>query len=194
MLVVLGPMPPTEFTSSCKVGLVGNGNCPQTYFGAFLPIVTFVPLCVKVPPIPYSVKKDTLYPELYSVTTEISEYDDSTGMTWPVCATLGSSGGLRYSLCVKVSLHQSGIVTVIGFVSTDTPVAGASMTRKWCVVPESNIQQSFMALRLELITPNMIFAACAYPYLLELICWTLFALHLNSNGILVMVSWIGLFS
>ena len=110
-------------------------------------------------PIPHS-SNTSLHPKLHNATADISEYDDITGTTWSLCATLGSSGGLRYSLCVKVSLHQSGIVTVIGFVAIDIPVSDASVTGKYRVAPESNIAQCVISLRLKLIVFKMLLAAC----------------------------------
>ena len=121
-----------------------------------------------VTPIPHS-SNTTLHPALHNVTTDTSECDDIPGMTCPVLAPLGNSGRSSSRLCVEVSLVPSGIVTVMGFVATDIPVADASVTKKWLVAPESNIAQSLISSRLKLIVFKMLLAACAYPYLLGLI-------------------------
>ena len=89
-------------------------------------------------------------------------------MTCPVLAA-GNSERSSSLLCGEVSLVPSGIVTVMGFVATDVPVADASVTKKWLMAPESNIAQSLISSRLKLIVFKMLLAACAYPYLLGLI-------------------------
>ena len=112
-----------------------------------------------VTPIPYF-SKTRLYPAVYGVTTDISEYDGIPGITLPVHAALGSSGRSCSRVCVEVSLEPSGIVMMIGFVASDIPIAYASVTRKWCLAPESNISQFSFPLGLELIVFNMFLAAC----------------------------------
>ena len=60
---------------------------------------------------------------------------------------------------VEVSFEPSGIVTVIGIVAIDISVADISVTRKSLVVPEFNIAQFLMSLRLMLIVFKMLLAA-----------------------------------
>jgi hypothetical protein len=93
------------------------------------------------------------------MTTDMSEYDEIPGMTWPVHAAFVNSGRLSSRLWVEVSLDQSGIVNVIGFLAIDIPVADASVTRKWLVAPESNISQFLMSSRSKLTVFNMLLVA-----------------------------------
>ena len=103
----------------------------------------------------------TLFPTLRNMVTTMSEYNDSSGIVCLARATLGSCGRLSCCVWVEVKSEISGSVTVIGCVTTHMPVAGSSMRRKWCVVPESSIFESCMSLWLKLIVSNMIMAEYA---------------------------------
>jgi hypothetical protein len=92
--------------------------------------------------------KVTVQPVLHIVTTDRRECNVRLGMMWAYLAAAGSSGRSRVQVCIDWTLSPFGRWATRGTVAAQMFVAGASVVRKWLVVPESRIAHCLMVLAL----------------------------------------------
>lgn len=102
----------------------------------------------------------TLHPALQSLTTEMMECERvSPGTEWHACVCGGKSGIFRSRVYNACTLDTSGSLVDIGYCATVLLILGASVRRKWVLMPESSIVPFWIFLMmLKLIVCSILFA------------------------------------
>jgi hypothetical protein len=88
--------------------------------------------------------KCTVQPTLHRVTTDRSECKARPGIMWVTQALGGREGVLRVHVCVECTHAPFGRQAMMDVVVGRILVAGASVVRKWLVVPESRMAHLLM--------------------------------------------------